>query len=280
MSEGLNFFLKELTLIAVVLVLHTYIGLHIIRRVLIFSDLALDQLAAFGALVALAAWGVAMFSAWSYVAALVAVLAGAFFLAVVKPKSNNIPREAVIGIIYALVLIASIILTDCTDWLPKGNELLQETLTGKLDWVSWTLVGVTVVVYAALLVFHYIFRRKFISLVDEPEKVNNPQLWDFLFFASQGVITVLIVPVAGVFLAYVFLMIPAAIAAMFTHKWLTGLVFGWSVGFVACGLGLTGSYLNDWPFGPSLVLSMGVFFIAAVIIRSLLPDKRMIDRTK
>ena len=52
MSETARFFLLQTTLIAVVLVMHTYIGLHIIRRTLIFSDLVLDQLAAFGALVA------------------------------------------------------------------------------------------------------------------------------------------------------------------------------------------------------------------------------------
>ena len=49
-SEILRFFSVQVALIAVVLILHTYIGLHIIRRTLIFSDLVLDQLAAFGAL--------------------------------------------------------------------------------------------------------------------------------------------------------------------------------------------------------------------------------------
>ena len=49
MSETVRFFLVQLSLISVVLILHTYLGLHIIRRVLVFSDLALDQLAALGA---------------------------------------------------------------------------------------------------------------------------------------------------------------------------------------------------------------------------------------
>jgi len=51
MSEAVKLFSLQITLVAVVLILHTYIGLHIIRRTLIFSDLVLDQLAAFGALV-------------------------------------------------------------------------------------------------------------------------------------------------------------------------------------------------------------------------------------
>ena len=51
MSEAMRLFALQIALVAVVLILHTYLGLHIIRRTLIFSDLVLDQLAAFGALV-------------------------------------------------------------------------------------------------------------------------------------------------------------------------------------------------------------------------------------
>ena len=78
----------------------------------------------------------------------------------------------------------------------------------------------------------------------------------------------MIVPVAGVFLAFVFLMLPATVAVMFTKKWGAGLLLGWLVGFVACTLGLSFSYRIDWPYGPSLVLSMGIFFFAAILIRS------------
>ena len=73
MSETVDLFSRQIALIAVVLVLHTYLGLHIIRRTLIFCDLVLDQLAAFGALV-----GVALHirygSPFSYGMAMAAVL--------------------------------------------------------------------------------------------------------------------------------------------------------------------------------------------------------------
>lgn len=267
MPVWLDFFLRQLCLIAVVLVLHTYIGLHVIRRTLIFSDLALDQLAAFGALAALAAQGVALNTAGSYAASLLAVLVGAFVLAVVRPGTSRIPREAVIGITYALTLIATIVLTDRME---SGDVKLKSALQGNLDWVSWTLVGVTVLVYVLLLVFHYVLRRRFIALVEAPQTVRRPQLWDFLFFATQGIITVLIVPVAGVFLAYVFLMLPAAIAAMFTRSWGPALALGWTIGFISCAAGLTASYHTGWPYGPTLVLSMGTVFMAAVFIRALI----------
>ncbi|MFH1725355.1 MAG: metal ABC transporter permease [Elusimicrobiota bacterium] len=267
MPEVVTFFLAQLSLLAVVLVLHTYMGLHIIRRGLIFCDLALDQLAALGAIVGLGL-GVEYGSAGSYLLSLAAVTVGAALLAVVKPKSRLIPREAVIGILYGLALAASLM---TTDKLSRGADYLTKTLTGSLLWVTWPLIVTTAVVYAGLIVFHFVYRERFVSLAEEPGKLKREELWDFLFFASQGVITILIVPIAGVLLAFGFLMIPAAMATMFTRGWVRGTVLGWSLGFVACVLGVTASYLLNWPYGPTLLLSLGLFFFCALALRALLP---------
>jgi zinc/manganese transport system permease protein len=286
MSEVLKLFTLQISLIAVVLILHTYIGLHIIRRTLIFSDLVLDQLAAFGALV-----GVGIFTKYafsdsemlarlavhfkyasvgSYVLAFVAVLFGSLLLALIKPKTRAIPREAVIGILYAMALVISLLLTDK---LPDAEAYVTTTLSGSLLWVSWPLVTVTAIVYILLLIFHYIFRDTFIRLAENPQSVKNEKLWDFIFFTTQGIITVLIVPIAGVLLAYAFLMIPAATAAIFTKKWAKAVLIGWSVGFVACVLGIGSSYLWNFPYGPTLVLFLGLFFVCAMILQCLLARK-------
>jgi len=263
MSETTRFFLLQTTLIAVVLVMHTYLGLHIIRRMLIFSDLVLDQLAAFGALIGVGL-GIRYGSSGSYLAAMVVVLFGALLLALIKPKTRAIPREAVIGILYVLALAATLLLSDK---LQGGASYVTKALSGSMLWVTWPLAGTTAIVYVALLAFHYRFRHKFIALAQSPQTLPNERLWDFLFFTTQGIITVLIVPIAGVLLAYAFLMIPAAIAAMLTRKWAVAVIIGWIVGFTACMFGLGASYLFDFPYGPSLVLSLGLFFIFTVIIR-------------
>jgi ABC-type Mn2+/Zn2+ transport system permease subunit len=113
-------------------------------------------------------------------------------------------------------------------------------------------------------------------LAENPGGFEKERFWDFLLFVTQGIITVLIVPIAGVLLAYAFLMIPAAIAAMFTKKWAGAVVIGWTVGFVACLIGLCCSYFFNLPYGPSLVLSLGVFFIAAIIIRCLFSNDKLV----
>jgi zinc/manganese transport system permease protein len=262
--ETVRFFSVQIALIAVVLVLHTYIGLHIIRRTLIFSDLVLDQLAAFGALAAIGL-GIEYGTTSSYAASMTAVLFGAMLLTLIKPKRQVIPREAIIGIMYALSLVACLLLADK---IRGGDVYVTKTLTGSMLWVTWPLVCATAVTYIVLLLFHYKFRLKFIRLAEDPQKMSNERLWDFLLFTTQGIITVLIVPIAGVLLAYAFLMIPAAIAAMFTKKWAGAVIIGWSVGFAACLAGLCSSYFFNMPYGPTLVLYLGLVFVCAAFLRA------------
>jgi len=264
--ETIQFFSVQIALIAVVLVLHTFIGLHIIRRTLIFSDLVLDQLAAFGSLAAIGL-GIEYGTFHSYAASTMAVLLGAILLTLIKPRRRMIPREATIGIMYALSLVACLLLADK---IRGGDVYVTKTLSGSMLWVTWPMVCITAVTYILLLLFHYRFRFKFIELAENPHGITNEKFWDFLLFTTQGIITVLIVPIAGVLLAYAFLMIPAAIAAMFTKKWAGAVVIGWCAGFAACSAGLFSSYYFNMPYGPTLVLCLGLVFVCAAVVRAVL----------
>jgi len=270
MSDLLIFFAMQICLIAVVLILHTYTGMHIIRRGIIFCDLVLDQLAAFG-IVAGIAIGIRYGTPGSYMIAMSATLVGCILLAVIRPKNKLIPNEAVIGIMYGMALVACLLLADK---LPTGGTDLKNTLVGSMSWVSWPLIAATGGIYVILLAFHYVFRKRIIQITEYNQELPHRKLWDFLFFLSQGIITILIVPVAGVLLAYGFLMIPAAIGVMFTRGWKSGLLIGWSSGMLACLLGLFFSYWTDSPYGPSLVLGMGLFFLIALAIRGRLPEHK------
>ncbi len=267
MSETARFFATQISLLAIVLVLHTYIGLHVVRRALIFSDLVLDQLAALGALVGIAL-AVQYGTAGSYLLSMAAVLIGAFALAVCKPRSKAIPREAIIGILYAMALVGCLLLGDK---ISGGAAYFTKTLTGSMLWVTWSVVAVTAIVYVILIVFHYIYRERFIALSKTEGDARVARKWDFLLFATQGIITVLVVPIAGVLLAYALLMIPAAIAAMFTRRWRVGVALGWSAGMAACAGGVTLSFYQDLPYGPTLILCLGVVFFIAVGIRVAIP---------
>lgn len=270
MNGAAEFFLMQIVLIAVVLLLHTYMGLHIIRRTIIFCDLVLAQQAALGALVGVAL-GIQYASGASYLFSLVAVLIGSALLATIKPRGRLVPREAVIGIMFALSLVATLLVGDKM----SGGGHVTKTLSGSMLWVSWPLVWVTVAVYAVLIAVHYRYRERFVALTERPWSLARQRWWDFLFFATQGVITVMVVPIAGVLLAYSFLMIPASIAAMFTRRWIRAVLLGWGVGLIACLLGLFGSYRWNLPYGPTLVLALGVFFLGAVVVRVFQPQRQL-----
>ncbi|OGV61914.1 MAG: hypothetical protein A2283_18515 [Lentisphaerae bacterium RIFOXYA12_FULL_48_11] len=261
MSEVTNFFVMQISLIAVVLVLHTYIGLHIIRRGIIFSDLVLDQLAAFGVILGIGL-GVKYGTPLSYLLALGATLIGCTLLTVLRPKNKQIPQEAVIGILYGMALVASLLVADK---MHEGGVSFSATLVGSMLWVSWPLVWVTIGVYAGLGILHFICRRPIMRLTEDSTEWPHRAVWDFLFFLTQGIIAILIVPVSGVLLAYGFLMIPAAIGIMFSRQWLPALIIGWGAGFTACVLGVIVSYKMDCPYGPTLMLVMGFFFIMALV---------------
>jgi zinc/manganese transport system permease protein len=267
--EAVRFFSLQIVFIAAVLVLNTYIGLHIVRRTLIFSDLVLDQLAAFGAMVGIGI-GIEYGTTQSFLFSTAGILLGSLLLALIKPKSGVIPREAVIGIMYAMALVATLLLGDK---MRGGEAYVTKTLSGSMLWVTWPLVRVTIVICILLLLFCFKFHYKFVALAENPNNLKNQRLWDFLLFTTQGIITVFVVPVAGVLLDYSFLMIPAAIAVLFTPKWAKAVIIGWTVGFVACMVGLCSSYFFNWPYGPSLVLSLGLFFVVSIVVRIYLPTK-------
>jgi ABC-type Mn2+/Zn2+ transport system permease subunit len=159
------------------------------------------------------------------------------------------------------------------DKFSGGAAYVTQTLAGVMLWVNWPLVLVTVLVYIILSLFHLKYRNRFIAITEQPGTLKNENRWDLLFFISLGIITVLIVPIAGVLLAYGFLMIPAAIASLFTKEWGRALKMGWIVGFIASMLGLFSSYFFNLPYGPTLVLSLGLFFLIALGLRLVIPEK-------
>ncbi|MBN2415931.1 metal ABC transporter permease [bacterium] len=275
MLKTIHFLSIQIVLLAVVTSVHTYLGLHVIRRGIVFSDLALDQLAALGVIVGVGI-GVQGGTAGSYLLSFVAVLIGAVLLAYVKPSSSRIPHEAVIGIIYCLALVACIMVADK---IPGGNAYVSQTLSGTMLWVSWPLVWITVGVYVILSLFHYVYRHRYMAITDGDTTVPNENRWDLLFFITLGIITVLIVPIAGVLLAYGFLMIPAAIASLFTKDWGKALKLGWGVGFTGSLLGLLLSYFLNFPYGPTLVLTLGFLFLTALGIRAFLFSNPVPERS-
>ena len=247
----------------------SYLGLHVIAREVIFVDLSLAQMAALGSLSALL-FHVAPESPTTYVFALLATAIGAFLFALTRTsgKTSRVPQEAFIGIVYVVASAAAVLVANK---VPGGGEAVEKTLVGSLLWVTWQTIIRLAVAYAALGVFHYALRRRFLTIsfhADQAEAQGwKIRLWDFLFYLSFGVVITLAVPIAGVLMVFSFLVVPAVIANLFTADKQRLTFIAWSSGALASILGLWLSYTKDLPTGPLIVCMYGLLLVVAAVLR-------------
>jgi len=247
----------------------SYLGLHVIAREVIFVDLSLAQMAALGSLSALL-FHVAPESPTTYVFALLATAIGAFLFALTRTsgKTSRVPQEAFIGIVYVVASAAAVLVANK---VPGGGEAVEKTLVGSLLWVTWPTIIRLAVAYAALGVFHYALRRRFLTISFHPEQAEAEgwkiRLWDFLFYLSFGVVITLAVPIAGVLMVFSFLVVPAVIANLFTADKQRLTFIAWSTGALASILGLWLSYTKDLPTGPLIVCMYGLLLVVAAVLR-------------
>lgn len=243
-----------------------YYGLHIIKREVIFVDLALAQVATLGTCVCLYL-GHEADDPHNYFWSLGFTLAGALVFTFTRPtKHARVPQEAVIGIVYVVAAAAGILLLSKS---PHGKEELQKTLVGDLLTVTWTEIWRTAALYAAIALVHVLFRRQFIELSfhhDEAEaRGMRVRFWDFLFYALFGLIVTSFVHVGGVLLVFSYLIVPAACGTYLARSLSAGLAIGWVVATLASVGGLYASFKLDVPTGAAIVCVLGLVLVLAAL---------------
>ncbi|HUJ26816.1 MAG TPA: metal ABC transporter permease [Myxococcales bacterium] len=262
--------------------IHAYLGLHVLAREVIFIDIALAQIAALGAAVA-ALYGLETHSRGSYAWSLGFTLVGAVIFAATRGVRHRVPVEAVIGITYAVAAAAAVVVAN---FLSHGDEEIKELLIGNLLAVRFQDVAWTAGIYSLLGLFHWIFRRQFISLSFDGHVATAPagpgiggpshrrdMFWDLLFYASFGAVITSSVHMAGVLLVFSFLIVPAVFSALFTSRLRMRLLIAWTLGATVSIAGLWGSFKFDLPTGAAVVVTFGVALILGAIVRALIAPK-------
>ena len=255
----------------IMVAIHSYLGLHVIAREVIFVDLSLAQMAALGTVVALLV-GVAPDSQTAYFFALGFTAFGAFLFALTRTSGKGrVPQEAIIGIVYVVASAAAILVADKA---PRGADAIKDILVGSLIWVTWpTIEWKLALPYAVLGVFHYLLRKRFLTISFHPEEAERAgwkvRWWDFWFYLSFGIVITFSVPIGGVLMVFTFLVVPAAIAFLFTRDLRKLAYIAWGSGALASFLGLWLSYTYDLPTGPLIVCMYGMLLAAAGVLRKL-----------
>jgi zinc/manganese transport system permease protein len=245
-----------------------YIGIHVLKREIIFIDIALAQIAAVGAIAAHVVFHFHGHSIFAQALAMGSTIVAAAFFAVVRRRVTQIPLEAVIGVSYAVSAAAALFLVGVA---PGGHVHIQEMLAGSILWATWSDILWSAGVFAVVGLCFFLFRKPFRKISDSYEHAisegYHTQGWDFLFYALVGIVITMAVRVAGVVVVFTFLIIPATLSVAFASGWTGRLLVAWGVGAVSAALGLLFADRYDFSVGPSIALFLGIALIVVSLLR-------------
>lgn len=265
MAEFFSIMLMPFLACLVLTGIHAYLGFHVIERQVIFVDLALAQIAVLGASVAIL-FGHEMDSLQGYITSLVFTLIGAGLFTLTRFKKQNVPHESIIGIIY---VVSSALMLIVLSFSGEGTEHIRQSLVGNILLISPKEVLTIFVIYSLVGCVHFIYRKQFYLISESPQEAFdrdvNVRGWDFLFYATFGIVVTSSVKIAGVLLVFSFLVIPAVCAMLISDNHRVRLILGWLIGAIGSMIGMAVSYGYDLPTGASVVCVFGLSLLIVAL---------------
>jgi len=243
-----------------------YLGFHIVQRGVIFVDLALAQMAAFGTCASML-FGYDVHDWQSFAFSMGFTLFGAVVLTFTRMRDQRVPQEALIGIVYVVAAAAAILALSKS---AGAKEELQRSLVGELLVVPPMEVIKTFGLYVVLGLVHFAFRKKFMAISHDSreagQKGMNVRWWDFCFYILFGMVVTSFVHIGGVLLAFSYLVIPAVCATFLFDSMVARLAAGWLIATFASVMSLFVTAQADLPIGAAIVCTLGVFLVLSVIV--------------
>ena len=241
--------------------IHAYLGVHVLAREVVFVDIAMAQIAALGATTAfLLGYDTETWQSYTY--ALAATIVGAVVLALSRSRRRHVSQEAVIGVVYAVSSAAAVLVADRA---AHGAEQVRGMLVGNLLAVGPLEVAKVAGLYALVGLLHWLCRGPFFLISTDPDTAYaqgvRVRLWDFVFYASFGVVVASSVRVAGVLLVFSYLIVPALAGVTLGGSVLARLLIGWGFGTLVSVLGMVASAALDLPTGATIVCAFGVILL-------------------
>ena len=259
--------------------IHSYLGVHVVERGVIFVDLSLAQIAALGGTIAilLPFTNGDPHSTGVYWVSLFFTFIGAALFSTIRIRRARIPQEAVIGICYAVASAATIL---AMSKATSESEHLKDMLVGNILAVSWHDVFHTAWLYGLIGIFHYIFRKQFLAIsmnhAGSELAGMSVRFWDFLFYASFGFVVTSSVAIAGVLLVFCYLIVPSVAAMLYAERIGSRLAVGWTMGTVVSALGIYLSVKLDLPTGATMVCTFGLVLVLMAALRPVLRRERVL----
>ena len=223
----------------VVLSTHVPLGQEVLKRGIIFIDLAIAQVAGLGVIAAHAMdWdpdGIEV-----QIAAVSAALLAAIGLNWTEKRWSNI-QEPLIGILFILAATGGILLLAGN---PHGSEHLKELLVGQILWTTWSSLWPIALLYGVVLALWFTLR---------------PRMGGLLFYLVFAIVVTASVQIVGIYLVFASLIIPALATTGIKRG--NRLLAGYMIGAVSYFVGIIVSFLLDLPTGAVIVWSMAVLAV-------------------
>ena len=241
-------------LVACLLVLSTHVplGTEVLRRGIIFIDLAIAQVAGLG-VIAADTMGWEAQGPMVQIAAVAAALIAAGILHFTDKRWPEI-QEALIGISFVLAATMGLLILSNN---PHGGEHLKELLVGQVLWVTYAQL-VPVAIINALVLFGWFWFRE--------------RMRGFGFYALFAFAVTQSVQLVGVYLVFASLIMPAlatrSIARRGPRIWC-----GYGIGFAGSLVGLMLSVAADLPAGAVIVWSLAVFALLFAWLKNAWPER-------
>src|ERR1041384_1283423 len=238
-----------------------YLGLHVVRRGIIFIDIAMAQMASLGICVAvllhlnLEGWP-------AFLIALGFPLLGAAVFSLTGKRASQIPQEAVSGISYVVAAAAAVLLLSRA---AEGDEEIKNMLVGNILLVSPSDVWKCFGLFLLVGIVHFVLRRSFLLVSFDRDGAYERGLrlrwWDFLFYALFGLVVTSFVRIAGVLLVFSYLIVPAICGINLARSLGKRLLIGWLIALLGGIAGLFLSFRWDLPSGAAIVCTFGALLI-------------------
>lgn len=228
-----------------VLATHLPLGAQVLRKGIVFIDLAIAQVASVG-VVAAGAMGFEPHGVAVQASALLAALAASFALTLSERFFPEI-QEALIGTLFVVASCIGLILLASN---PQGSEHLKDLLIGQILWVTWPQIAYMGLVTIVVLTAWY--------------GIGLARLGRFGFYALFALAVTASVQLVGVFLVFASLIMPALAVRPWVQK--KQVLASWIVGILGYAVGVVLSAQLDLPTGAVIVLAMaGVAILAAIL---------------
>src|SRR5438067_5424965 len=177
MSDALSFLLLPFAASIAFVLIHAYLGVHVLRRKIVFADLALAQLSALGASVAFAnGYDVKSPAGFAYAFMFTAI--GAALLTITRNVARAVSQEAIVGIVYVVATAATILVVDRS---PLGAEHVKKILVGSIVTVDAADAAKLAALYAAIGLLHWWMRRPLLLLSSarRPQGRSRVEVWSW-----------------------------------------------------------------------------------------------------